>query len=101
MRKEHGVVVIEGMKVPSECRVCKLSNVTGNFCKVTRKHSDPDVRPEWCPIQEIPEGCGRLIDADALFKDIISSFDIKDRNYFLASEQAIVDCIGRAPTVIV
>lgn len=48
----------------------------------------------------LPKGHGRLIDADAICKDIISALGIRDENYLLEAEKAVYKRIKNAPTII-
>ena len=48
----------------------------------------------------LPKGHGRLIDADAICKDIISALGIRDENYLLEAEEAVYKRIKNAPTII-
>lgn len=48
----------------------------------------------------LPKGHGRLIDADAIYKDIISALGIRDENYLLEAEKAVYKRIKNAPTII-
>ena len=74
-------VIIKGMKMPSECEYCGLCRYypeNGNvWCNaknrlLKQRWKNPnwthlDVKkPDWCPLVELPEKHGRLIDADAL-----------------------------------
>ena len=87
-------VFIKGMEMPKNCGTCKAHFLSGNdyvCCCLTdripksvakfhnskidldaRKKSIEAVqRPEWCPLVELPEWHGRLIDADALCDDLM------------------------------
>jgi len=48
----------------------------------------------------LPKGHGRLKDADAICKDIISALGIRDENYLLEAEEAVYKRIKNAPTII-
>lgn len=48
----------------------------------------------------LPKGHGRLIDADAICKDIISALGIRDENYLLEAEEAVYKRIKNADTII-
>jgi len=73
-------VYIKSMKMPKDCRECPmqayyLSGIT--WCKSTDmilaeayKSIPFDGRPKWCPLVEVPEPHGRLIDAEKLKKRI-------------------------------
>lgn len=62
-------VLIKGMEMPYNCWDCSLLNASSCPCKnyssaleyTTNRHPN-------CPLIEIPEPHGRLIDADALMK---------------------------------
>ena len=67
-------ILVKGMKMPWNCIVCPMQFV--GMCYVQQPEvDDPRVahttdqcvsRASWCPLVEIPDGHGRLIDADAL-----------------------------------
>ena len=57
----------------------------------------------YCAIKDgtpLPKGHGRLKDADAICKDIISALGIRDENYLLEAEEAVYKRIKNAPTII-
>lgn len=70
-------VYIKSMEMPSECWECPL--IEGNtWCKsagrVLAENYRPiqfDGRPKWCPLVEVPEPHGRLIDSDKLIIDLM------------------------------
>lgn len=65
-------VLIKGMKMPEKCGSCDLFHVESPMhCTVVKGHKTVGApygmpRPYWCPLVEIPEPHGRLIDGDAL-----------------------------------
>ena len=67
-------VYITGMEMPKNCEECQCSywteGVHHDYCQAvgydTEIHYGEKDRPQWCPLIEIPEPHGRLIDADAL-----------------------------------
>ena len=66
-------VLIRGMEMPENCFACPCGYETeGAFideCLVLKREYEKDadsVRPNWCPLVEIPTPHGRLIDADEL-----------------------------------
>ena len=77
-------VIVKGMKVPSECEYCGFCryyhengrvwcNAKNRLLKQRWKephwtHLDVK-RPEWCPLIELPEKHGRLIDADEMINE--------------------------------
>lgn len=65
-------ILIKGMKMPEKCGSCDLFHVESPMhCTVVKGHKTVGApygmpRPDWCPLVEIPEPHGRLIDGDAL-----------------------------------
>ena len=59
-------ILIKGMEIPKKCLWCPLQYI--GFCQVTKTdvNSDLGKRADDCPLVELPEKHGRLIDADAL-----------------------------------
>ena len=99
-------VIIPNMKMPMSCLACPLAremfnclvcvgyfkdNLTGRrVYKSDLKESDADFnRPDWCPIVPLPEGHGRLIDANELELDLVR------HNGAIGFE-----LIGNAPTIV-
>lgn len=72
-------VLIKGMELPTRCAVCALCDLRyGTKCKITKmSYYDSEGyprggyndRPDWCPLVEITEPHGALIDRDALKAD--------------------------------
>jgi len=103
-------VIVKGMKVPSECEYCgfcRYYNENGNvWCNATnrllkRQWKEPhwtylDVkRPEWCPLIELPEKHGRLIDERVAYDKIAE----QEGGYYMDMDG--VDCgLEETPTVI-
>lgn len=89
-------VLIKGMKMPEDCFSCPLKEE--GFCNITnayavginKKNSD-------CPLVEIPETHGRLIDADEL-KDQYPHDS--DWEYPVNTNEYVVQTINEAPTII-
>lgn len=97
-------IVIKGMKIPESCLDCKFTkekfSSLGRFINCclglgdvvgysTGQHVD-DRHPD-CPLDELPEHHGRLIDADALIAE-----SLKDGAYGYVDTKQIYD----APTII-
>ena len=67
-----------------------------------------DGRPDWCPLVELPEKHGRLIDADELeelFRELIGSIAKKPEmtpvlEHMVRASAMVVDMIEDASTVI-
>lgn len=78
-------------KVIQECKVIEGDN-EGNVENVLVRAVENGV--------VLPKGHGKLKDADAICKDIISALGIRDENYLLEAEEAIYKRIKNAPTII-
>lgn len=94
-------VIIRGMEMPATCWNCKLK-VGFSACGLVTDHKDGgffyrvhegNSRPDWCPILPLPEGHGRLIDADALLEKLMKTsryfglkFDIDDAPTIVPAE---------------
>lgn len=60
-------IIVKGMKMPATCTRCTL-DVFG-YCTAARRYSEGSTtheRASFCPLVELPERHGRLVDADAL-----------------------------------
>ena len=80
-------VYIQCMKMPKSCDNCLFraqSIVADGLCYLTGRYL-----PCECPLVEVPDGHGRLIDADALVTDGIGKWTTYD-----------LERIGKASTVI-
>jgi len=94
-------VLIKGMKMPEKCGSCDLFHVESPMhCTVVKGHKTVGApygmpRPDWCPLIEIPEPHGRLIDGDALQCKV----DDIGLGYF-AVYGVTEDTIDSAPTII-
>lgn len=95
-------VLIKGMKMPEKCGSCDLFHVESPMhCTVVKGHKTVGApygmpRPDWCPLIEIPEPHGDLIDRNALEADICPDWNglyVPDNAY---SEKLI----RNAPTII-
>lgn len=69
------------MEMPKCCFACPCLNGEYGYCqadKEERQIEDPNGRPSWCPILcQLPDGHGRLVDADAI-EYVISENGCKD-----------------------
>ena len=68
------------MEMPKDCWDCPCVNGEYGYCQVDKEErqiEDTYGRPSWCPIIcSIPEGHGRLVDADALRNQLIKSINL-------------------------
>lgn len=110
-------VFIKGMKMPKECRECYLLEyyeyLGETQCSVTRRmlaeRGKPisfDGRPGWCPLIEVQEPHGDLVDRDILEQELRNG--IKAGNYeegyehyaHINNMDDCVECVRYADTVI-
>ena len=96
-------VYIKGMKMPKQCYDCYLvASDPDDEDKLYCKHLDEDIidwcsRLENCPLVEVKEPHGRLVDLDALEKER-DSIDCYGNS--LVALEWDDDCIMSAPTII-
>lgn len=95
-------VLIKGMKMPEKCGSCDLFHVESPMhCTVVKGHKTVGApygmpRPDWCPLVEIPEPHGDLIDRDALL-DMVRDVNT---DYYCEVLGVTEEDIEDAPTVI-
>ena len=102
-------ILIRGMEMPENCGECKAfvcyrqwAGDSGDcFCGITKVDAKADARNADCPLAPLPEGHGRLIDADDALKKIpiptggVSSVDIYNNiEYFIETRPTIVPAEG-------
>lgn len=104
------------LEMPKDCRMCPFANydMFNTFCgcditrgkrwavKNDKDYAELSTRPDWCPLIEVPEPHGRLIDADKLKETLdyyISEAGWSDeinkalswvKDEFIDSEQAVI-----------
>ena len=97
-------ILIKGMKMPTSCLSCPLQGGTAD-CRLTQKTYNWGLteRPSDCPLVLVTPH-GRLIDADAFFKDVCNSIEnmtklgvCVDADFLWAK---LNDALDNAPTVI-
>lgn len=72
-------VYIPNMEMPTRCGLCPMfCDDFNDYCSAAQRSIPFDAeKPEWCPLVPLPEGHGRLIDADALQEEFKKSHDGK------------------------
>ena len=99
-------VYIKGMEMPKKCLWCSLQYI--GFCQVTKKDVNSDLgrRADDCPLVEVPEPHGDLIDRDALVKEMTNGIRAGNLEEGYEEYQNInnmddcVDCVSCADAVI-
>ena len=106
--------VVVRMEMPKNCHECPVSHQsfgdTPCWCKLAFEKNeavsdglmwrevDPQTRPDWCPIIcQLPEGHGRLVDADALKEH---SVHFGETEYTFDFDAVFVEEIDEAPTIV-
>lgn len=90
-------IIVRGIKMPETCFQCMISDLrTAVRCD---QWSETGKAPS-CPIQEIPEKHGRLIDADYVVEKIRHELGIKDISFLYNAEKSVVNQIFHAPTIL-
>lgn len=126
-------LIIRGMEMPKDCPHCEfaaigyaspMSSDCTLYCRAVDKFKDCATeilkdkpyevishyndRPDWCPLVPLPEGHGRLIDADALdraFTDLRFNSDGTlnhwgDRPGWCMHGYEVEKLIADAPTIV-
>ena len=61
-------IYVKGMGMPKNCAECPVA-LSGKYCRISQTYTTYiklPIRPGHCPLVEVPEPHGRLIDADEL-----------------------------------
>ena len=67
-------VLIKGIQIPKNCAECPVA-LCGKYCRINQTYTtyiELPIRPDHCPLVELPDHHGRLIDADAFAERIKS-----------------------------
>ena len=100
-------VVVKGLKIPKTCGDCPLHSNMDDVCRFDNRNINyDDAPPCWCPLVEVPEPHGDLIDREILEQELRNG--IRAGNYEEGYEQYAhinnmddcVECVRYADTVI-
>ena len=91
-------IYIKGVDIPTNCTDCRYRPLVGCNPYQDNGLSPSDHRHRTCPITEVPEPHGRLIDLDALIDQI--SIDSAGNRGQYGDEWLFEDTIEKAPTII-
>lgn len=103
-------ILIRGMEMPNSCEKCPFNDYEQGFCFAAWKYNEsgwPDfslnvgcqeTRNHRCPLIPLPEGHGRLIDADALLLDACEVFEVCGDGFTISGFSR--EQIENAPTII-
>lgn len=96
-------ILIEGMKAPTKCLKCPMYDDYNYSCKLcsfkipARYNYEDATRPEWCPLVELPDKHGDLIDKDELKKEFPKDTDWE---YPVNTNEYVCETIDKAKPVI-
>lgn len=57
-------IIVKGMQMPKNCAECPVA-LSGKYCRINKTHTTYiklPIRPDHCPLVELPEKHGRLIE---------------------------------------
>ena len=91
-------VIVKGMEMPKDCDSCWIP---GSFCPLWLK-TDVDNRHQDCPLAELPEKHGRLIDADDMERFMSNTVqgDIRQYPYSDTLWDMAFKWIDSRPTIV-
>lgn len=102
-------VIVKGMRMPDTCEECQVSCEVGSdlHCQVTddgnkwgwkKSENGFESRPDWCPLVELPEKHGPMIDCQALLEEARRlSGPLTGDGW---SNQGMFSLIARQPTIV-
>lgn len=102
-------VLVKGMKMPQSCYYCGLADTSFINCVAFEKpivleDDCEERRPDWCPLEALPDKHGRLVDVDEMMNDICNSINqmtkigiAVDGNYLWGKFN---DALDNAPTIV-
>ena len=99
-------VLVKGMKMPDKCLNCPFMISRDNDDCILQSTEANELAVTWedlksgCPLVEVPEKHGRLIDADAVKEAVFHHLSIKGEENLLPAEKSVFGNIIKAPTVI-
>jgi len=76
-------VLIKDMQMPKNCAECPVA-LSGKYCRINHTYTtfiNIPFRPDHCPLMELPEHHGRLVDAEYLKKhaaEWLSTYNLID-----------------------
>lgn len=94
-------IYIKNAKMPKCCTECTFETLCSDdmhYCTAKQLSTEDylECRPPFCPLTEVPEPHGRLIDAEVL----IEYFNKLNEWLDIDEEGEIVSLINNAPTII-
>ena len=95
-------ILIKELALPNNCHMCFMG--FGGFCAVCPAEEDgicpPQGRPSWCPLIEVPQKHGDLIDRDQLLYGTSRAICGRDGAVVGIQNYVFDDDILNAPVII-
>jgi hypothetical protein len=108
-------IIVRGMKMPENCSECPVA-LSGKYCRINKTYTTYiklPIRPDHCPLVELSEKHGRLIDADVFIEKmdlaismisgmikVLGAEDDAELQMELKSYRDIRDSIKEEPPII-
>lgn len=97
-------VYVKGMKMPKNCLECEIRSYDANageeYCPFSQIVCLSIGIQDNCPLVEVPEPHGDLIDRDEVRNDVFHHLSIKGEENLLPSEKSIFGNLIKAKAVI-
>lgn len=94
-------ILIKGMEMPQKCGQCKLFHAEHPmYCLAVEGHRTVGApygmpRPDWCPLVEVKEPHGKLIDADEIVMPCLeTTADQKWMEIAIKSTPTVIEAEG-------
>lgn len=96
-------VIVKGMEMPKCCAYCEIQY--DGVCEMNTVESIDDIaydgRPDWCPLVELPEKHGRLVDVDYLKEHIYAcATNGRPLHSIFSDISEFMDAVDSIPTII-
>ena len=98
-------IYVKDMEMPKSCFECDLYNDESNFCKAQKEYMPfalfgRDYKSANCPLVEVSEPHGDLIDRDEVRNDVFRHLSIKGEENLLPAEKSIFGNLIKAKAVV-
>ena len=96
-------VLIKGMEMPKNCDECPVA-LCGKYCRINQTYTTYralPIRPDHCPLVELPEHHGRLIDAEFLKEHLYTcATNGRPLHRMYQELDELLEAINDIPTVV-
>ena len=95
-------IIVRGMEMPTDCDECRMQTDEG-FCSAMPKefcgYVDGQKHPGWCPLIELPEKHGRLIDENDVVDAIYDRLHELQKHKEFVKKHGDIDLLGVLPYI--